>query len=529
MADLVIAGALIVDGSGSSPRPGTLVVAGDRIEDVLSPEEREPPTAHRIDGSGRIVAPGFIDVHSHSDLTPLVEPTMDSMLRQGVTTLVVGNCGGSAYPVAGAAEMAALAGADPAELSLDWRTFGEYLERVDAGRPALNLAALLGHGTLRATAMGSEQRRAPSEGELWAMRQLLADALDEGAVGLSSGLVYAPGMHATTDELSTVAGALGDRGGVYASHVRGEGSSVFDAVAECAEIGRRVGVPSHVSHLKVETRPMWGRAGDLLALLDRERERGADVTADQYPYTAWETELSSALPPWVTPVELPDVLADPAARERLAAAIETGEPGWENVGRGIGWDRLVIGSHVPDPSFTGRSIAQLSEEMSLEPHELITTLLVTDPYTGLLGHAMHEDDVRTILARRDVFVATDGLAISPEGPLGAFAIHPRYYGTFPRVLGRYAREEGLLSLEDAVRKMTSLPAERFGLARRGRIDPGAFADLVVFDPDRIVDRATYERPHAFAGGVDVVVVNGRIAWDGSGVQRHGRALRRNES
>jgi N-acyl-D-amino-acid deacylase len=529
MTDLVIAGALIVDGSGSSPRPGTLVVSGDRIEDVLRPEESEPPAAHRFDGSGRILAPGFIDVHSHSDLTPLVEPTMDSMLRQGVTTLVVGNCGGSAYPVAGAPEMAALAGADPAELSLDWSTFGEYLERVDAARPALNLAALVGHGTLRATVMGDGQRRSPSEGELWAMRQLLADALDEGAVGLSSGLVYAPGMHATTDELSTVAGALGDRGGVYASHVRGEGASVFDAVAECAEIGRRIGVPSHVSHLKVETRPMWGRADELLSRLDRERERGADVTADQYPYTAWETELSSALPPWVTPAELPEVLADPDGRERLAAAIENGEPGWESVGRGIGWDHIVIGSHLADASLTGRSITQLSDERGLEPHAVITTLLIADPYTGLLGHAMHEDDVRTILARRDVFVATDGLAISPEGPLGAFAIHPRYYGTFPRVLGRYAREERLLSLEDAVRKMTSLPAERFGLARRGRIEPGAFADLVVFDPDRIADRATYERPHAFAEGIDVVVVNGRIAWEGSGVRRHGRALRRDES
>jgi N-acyl-D-aspartate/D-glutamate deacylase len=361
------------------------------------------------------------------------------------------------------------------------------------------------------------------------MRRLLADALEEGAVGLSSGLVYAPGHHATTDELSTVAGALVEHGGIYASHIRGEGSSVFDAVAECAEIGRRAGVPSHVSHLKVETRPMWGRSDELLSLLDGERERGADVTADQYPYTAWETELSSALPPWVTPTELPEVLGNPAERERLATAIDQGEPGWVNVGRGIGWDRLVIGSHLPDPSLTGRSIARLSEERSLEPHDVITTLLIADPHTGLLGHAMHEDDVRAILARKDVFVATDGLAISPEGPLGAFAIHPRYYGTFPRVLGRYSREEGLLSLEDAVRKMTSLPAERFGLARRGRLDPGAFADLVVLDPGRIADRATYENPHTFAEGIDVVVVNGRIAWDGSGVQRHGRALRRGES
>jgi N-acyl-D-amino-acid deacylase len=529
VADLVIAGALIVDGSASSPRPGTVVVTGDRIEAVLGPREGEPRTPRRIDASRRVVTPGFVDVHSHSDITPLVEPTMDSMLRQGVTTLVVGNCGGSAYPVAGAADMAGLAGADPSELAMDWRSFGEYLQRVDEARPALNLAALVGHGTLRSTVMGDNQRRAAGEGELGAMRALLREALREGAVGLSSGLVYAPGLHATTDELGSLAAALADEGGIYASHIRGEGRSVFDAVAECAEIGRRNGVPSHVSHLKVETRPMWGRAGELLSLLDGERERGADVTADQYPYTAWETELSSALPPWVSRDKLPEVLADPASRQRLDAAIEKGEPGWENVGRGIGWDRLVIGSHLSDPSLTGRSIAQLAEEMSLEPSELIARLLIADPYTGLLGHAMHEDDVRTILARPDVFVATDGLAISPAGPLGAFAIHPRYYGTFPRVLGRYVREEGILSLPDAVRKMSLLPAERFGLAGRGRIGAGAFADLVVFDPGRIADRATYERPHTFADGVDVVVVNGRVAWDGSEVSRHGRALRRDES
>lgn len=526
MADLVVADALIVDGAGTAPRSGSIVVTGDRIEDVAGPGGSKPAAARTIDASGRVVAPGFVDVHSHSDLTPLVEPTMDSMLRQGVTTLVVGNCGGSAYPVEGAAERAALIGADAGSLGIEWRSFGEYLERLDACRPALNVAALVGHGTLREAVMRDDQRRPPDEDELRAMRELLRGALDQGAVGLSSGLVYAPGMHATTDELAALAGTLAELGGVYASHVRGEGASVFDAVAECAEIGRRSGVPSHVSHLKVETRPMWGRAGELIALLDDERERGADVTADQYPYTAWETSLSSALPPWVTPPELPGVLSDPGAAARLAASVERGEPGWSSVGHGIGWDRIVVGSHLPDPSLTGRSIAAVAEERGVEPFEAIARLLLADPHTGIVGHAMDEGDVRTILARPDVFVATDGVAISPDGPLGAFAVHPRYYGTFPRVLGRYARDQGLLALEDAVRKMTSLPADRFGLAGRGRIEPGAFADLVVLDPERVAERATYERPHAFADGVDLVVVNGRVAWDGSSVRRHGRALRR---
>jgi N-acyl-D-aspartate/D-glutamate deacylase len=341
-------------------------------------------------------------------------------------------------------------------------------------------------------------------------------------------LIYAPGLHASTDEVASLAGELGTRGALYTSHIRGEGASVFDAVRECIEIGRRAGVGSHVSHLKVETRPMWGRAPELLELLDAEREAGADVSADQYPYTAWETELASALPPWVTPEELPSVLADPGAVARLRAGIEDGEPGWESVGRGIGWDRIVIGSYGPDPSMTGRSIAAIAEGWVVEPFRAIARLLLEDRFTGMVGHAMDEGDVRAIVSRPDVFVATDGVAISPDGPLGRFAVHPRYYGTFPKVLGGYTRDEKLLSLPAAVAKMTSLPASRFGLAGRGRIEVGAFADLVVFDAARIDARATFEHPHAFAEGVSAVIVNGRVAWDGSTVERSGRPLRRGE-
>ncbi len=528
MIDLLVANALVVDGSGGRSFAGSVAVQDDRIVRILAPGEPEPPAARRVDARGRVLAPGFVDVHSHSDVTPFVEPGMDSMLRQGVTTLVVGNCGGSAFPSEGAAEMAALAGAKASALELDWRTFAEYLERVDASAPALNVAALVGHGTLREAVMRADQRRPPTTEEMAEMQALLSSALEEGAVGLSTGLIYAPGLHATTQEIAVLATVLARYGGLYASHVRGEGEQVFEAVAECIEVGRRAGVPSHVSHLKCEGKTMWGKGEPLLALVDRERASGADVSADQYPYTAWETELASALPPWVTPDELPDALADPDARARMRTSMEEGEPGWESVGRSVGWDRVVLGSYGPEPDLTGRSIAALAGERNLEPFELIAGLLLADRFAGMLGHGMHEDDVRTIVARVDVFVATDGLAVSPSGPLGQFGVHPRYYGTFPRVLARYVRQERLLTLEAAVRKMTSLPAERFGLLGRGRIVEGGFADLVLFDPERVEDRATFEAPHTFPEGIALVTVNGRVAWDGAPGERAGRALRRGE-
>lgn len=526
--DLLITGAWVVDGTGAPGFVGAVAVRRDRIEAVVREGEPEPAAARRIDGSGLVLTPGFVDVHQHSDLSPFTEPGMDSYLRQGVTTCVVGNCGSSAFPIEGVAELAALAGARPDELGPSWSSFGGYLDAVQACRPALNLGALVGHGTLREAILRDDQRRAPTADELAAMRRLLASALEEGALGLSTGLIYAPGLHASTQEIVSLASVLATHGGVYASHVRGEGEQVFDAVAECIEIGRRAGVPAHVSHLKVEGRTMWGRAGELLELLDAHRRAGDDVSADQYPYTAWETELAAMLPPWVGSTELPSVLEDPAARTRLERAIERGEPGWESVGPSLGWDRVMLGSFPPEPDLSGRSIADLAAERGLRPVQLICDLLSRDRFAGMLGHGMHEDDVRTILARPDVFVASDGIAISPTGPLGAHAVHPRYYGTFVRVLGPYVREERLLPLETAIRKMTALPADRFGLAGRGRIEPGAYADLVLFDPAHVGDAATYERPHAFAEGVRLVLVNGRVAFDGEPRERAGRVLRRGQ-
>ncbi|MGZ4155409.1 MAG: N-acyl-D-amino-acid deacylase family protein [Actinomycetota bacterium] len=523
MPRLVVKDASVVDGSGSPARRASVAVEGDHIVEVT---ERPDLEGERIvDARGLVLAPGFVDTHSHADLSPFVEPSMDSAIRQGITTVVVGYCGASPWPNAGLEESAQLVGMTAVDLPMRWSSYAGYLDAIDEARPACNVATLVGQGAVRGEAMGGE-RRPPTDDELDAMRRLVAEAVEAGAVGMSTGLIYPPGMHAGTDEIVEHARVAGERGGLYASHIRDEGRAVFDAVAEAIRIGREGGLPAPVSHLKVESSYAWGRAEELLASLDRARADGADVSADQYPYTAWETSLATILPPWAPVETLGDLVPDGAPSERLVDAIEHGEPGWGGNVDGIGWERIVIGSHQPDPSVSGRSVAELATDRSSRPVDVALGLLLADPFTGMIGHGMLEEDVRLIASRPDVMVGTDGVAIAPDGPLGRFSVHPRYYGTFPRVLARYVREEGLLDLPAAIRKMTSVPAERFGLRGRGRIAAGAFADLVLFDPDRIEDVATFERPHAFPNGIDVVVVNGAIAWDGERGERAGRVLRR---
>ena len=523
MRRLVIRDASVVDGSGAPPRSASIAVEGDRIAAVSDRTDLEGDRV--IDARGRVLAPGFVDTHSHADLSAFVEPWMDSAVRQGITTVVVGNCGSSPWPNAGLEESASLVGVGAADLPTRWSSYADYLDALDAARPACNVATLVGQGAVRGEAMGSE-RRPPTDDELGTMRRLVAEAVDAGAVGMSTGLIYPPGMHARTEELVELARVAGEHGGIYASHIRDEGRAVFDAVAEAVRIGREGHLPAHVSHLKVESSYAWGRAEELLALLDRSRADGADVTADQYPYTAWETSLATILPPWAPVETLPELLVDDRSTERLVEAIEHGEPGWAGNVDGIGWERIVIGSHQPDASVSGRTVAELADDRGAPPVEVALALLLADAFTGMIGHGMLEEDVRLIASRPDVMVGTDGVAIAPDGPLGRFSVHPRYYGTFPRVLARYVREEGLLDLPTAIRKMTSLAADRFGLRDRGRIEEGAFADLVLFDPVRVNDTATFETPHRFPDGIDIVVVNGRVAWDGTRVERAGRAVRR---
>jgi N-acyl-D-aspartate/D-glutamate deacylase len=520
--DLLIHDVTVVDGTGTPGWRGSVGVTGDRIAWLRRAADARgdaavPEADATIDGGGIVLAPGFIDVHTHSDLAPFSDSWMDSALRQGVTTTVVGNCGMSAWPTAGLPQMAPFLGADPDELPV-WESFADYLSAIDAAKPACNVAALVGFGALRMQAMGHE-RRAATPPEVDEMRRLLGEAMGAGAFGMSSGLIYVPDMYATTEEIAAVAAAAAPLGGLYATHMRAEGHLVFGAVREAAEIGRRAEVHAHVSHLKLEGHRAWGRSDELLALVD---ESGA--TADQYPYTAWETDLASFLPAWAPVERLPELVAEPDARARLVRVIEEGEPDWESSVADSGWESIVL--EVEDPALADRDIASAAAERGMAPVDLALELLCADPLTTVRGHGMDEDDVRAILARQDVIVGSDGMAVAPEGKLRQTTLHPRSYGTFPRVLGRYARDAGLLSLEAAVRKMTSLPAEVFGLGGRGVVAEGAVADLVLFDPATVIDTAAFGDAHRYPEGIHAVIVAGQVAWDGERRARAGRAVRR---
>ena len=520
MADLLLTEGTLVDGSGSAPFAGWVAVTGDRIESVGRSDETPPAAGVTVATPGQIVAPGFIDVHNHSDLSPFVLPEMPSTLRQGVTSVVVGNCGSSPWPLSSWEESLDLAYSHAGALPRpSWASWRDYLDAIDEARPAVNIATLIGHGSVRRDVLDGE-RRAPTTRELDRMRGFVREAVTEGAVGLSTGLIYVPGLYSSTGEVVALAEASAGAGGLYASHIRGEGRDLFRAIDEAIEISARAGLPVHVSHLKCESSRVRGRAGEVLATL----HEAPDATADQYPYGAWNSSLSSLLPPWA-PVADVAAIAETDA-ERLRHAVEFGEADFQSSVDGVGWERIVLVT-APEPAWRGRSVAEVADDLGVGPFDAFVELLRRDPVVSCIGHAMADEDVDMILGDPDVFVASDASAIATDGPAGDLPVHPRDYGTFPRALAA-ARDRELLSIEAMVRKMTALPAARFGLRDRGELRAGSAADLVVFDPATIRDTATYAAPHAYPEGISNVFVNGVRAWPGGDgrIERAGRALRR---
>ncbi len=468
----------------------------------------------RIDAAGLVVAPGFIDVHSHSDFPILVNPKAESKIRQGVTTEIIGNCGSSAAPLNDMQRSRVRQTPYLVEsgVQINWSTMGEYFLILERTGIALNIAALVGHGNLRAYAMGFE-RRSPTSDELVLMQKLAVQALQEGAVGLSTGLIYTPGSYSQTKEIISIARAIAQLGGIYTSHIRNESHRLVHAVREAIRIGKEAHVPVEISHHKAAGKSNWGKIRTTLKIIEAARQRGIDVTCDVYPYIASSFSLTAMLPPWAHeggPAKLLKRLQDPASRIRLRRDIQRGTGTWPSPLKSAGWDKTIIASSHRSRSFQGRSISDLAKQKRMDPFEFMLDLLLREQLAvGVIRFGMCEDDVEHVLSYPNTMIGSDGSTYAPTGPLGSSKPHPRSYGTFPRVLGKYARERGLFPLEEAVRKMTSLPAQRFSLKLRGLIREGSYADLCLFDPNRVEDLATFHDPHRFPRGIEYVIVNGK--------------------
>jgi N-acyl-D-amino-acid deacylase len=533
--DLLIRGGTLVDGTGSPGVPADVGVTGDRIAAVgdLSAVAKSD-VRQEIDAKGRVVCPGFIDPHGHSDASLFVDGALASHLRQGFTTQVCGNCGSTVAPITPA-------GRELVELELRvhrvtarWSTFAEYLEAVESERLGPNVAFLAGHGTIRGSVLGAEARP-PTTEELAAMTGALEAALEAGAFGLSTGLIYAPGIHAAAAEIVELVRTAARRGGLYATHMRNESAGLFDALDEAIDTTRAAGDGARlqVSHLKAGARAVWGRGAEAVERLEHARAAGVDVAADQYPYTAAATSLQVVLPPALLALGVDECVAalnDPGVRARVSSEIQRGVSGWENVAADPGWAAIKISWSANHVDWAGRSIAAIAHELRADPSDVAFDILVDDRLeTSIVVDCMDEADVAAILGVPWVAVCTDAEGRRPGDPILDVGVpHPRTYGTTARVLGRYVRGRRTLPLETAIAKMTSVPAGRVGLVDRGVLRVGAFADIVVFDPSTVADKATYDRPAVHPIGIDDVIVNGRaavLAGRETG-QRPGRLLRR---
>jgi len=515
--DLLLHGGRIADGTGAPLRAADVGVRGGTIS-VLPPGATIPDAAGvALDVSGLVIAPGFVDAHTHSDTTALGgvgQAAADAAAVQGVSVEICGNCGTSAFPAA--------SGGPGARDFPDFPDFAAFADAHRAAGRSNHIASLVGHGTLRAAVVGRAARPATGA-EIDTMRGLLGDALDAGAVGLSTGLIYTPGCYADTAEITALAEVCAEHGKPYVTHLRDEMSRVEAALAEAVEIADRSGAALHVSHHKTAGKYAWGGTERTLSLLDALRSTGMDVTCDVYPYTAGSTALSAMLPPWAHDggtARLLERLGDPTERERMRVAIEQGVPGWENtVGNG-GWDRISVAGASQHPELIGETVAAAADAQGLDPLELVAQLLIAERGdVTIISHSMREDDVRRVLTAPFTMIGSDGVP-RPGLP------HPRWAGTFARILGHYVRDLDLLSIPEAVRKMTGACAQRFRLAGRGLIADGAHADLVVFDPELVIDRATFAEPLLPPLGVRLVLVDGHIvARDGVATgTRPGRVL-----
>jgi N-acyl-D-amino-acid deacylase len=525
--DLIVRGGSVIDGTGAPPVRADVGVSGDRITVVGNLSGHT--SAREIDATGLTVAPGFIDVQGQSGTTLLADGNGESHVRQGITTEIIGEGGSPAFWTAEQNDANALR---PFGLSLDWTGFDGYFTRLQERGIAVNLGTLVPATMVRQRIVGLANRD-PTIDELTRMESMVDQAMRDGAFGLSSALIYPPGSFAKTPELVALARVAARHNGIYVSHIRGESFNLFKALDEAIEIGRDANIRVVVFHLKVAARANWGRMREVIAKLSAATA-STGITATMYPYTAGGTGLAASLPLWVQEGGREKMLArvkDPAVRARARAEIETAIDGWENLILAAGFDGIQIAG-VPsnaDQSVVGKRISEIARARKKSEWDTFFDLLMeTDGRAGALYHMMSEADVKEGLRWSEVSIGTDSAALRTEGVLARGSPHPRAYGTFPRILGKYVRDDKVLELPEAIRRMTTLAARQFGVENRGAVQPDMYADLVIFDPATIKDNATFEKPHQYPTGIAHVIVNGVPVVDPRGITgaRPGRAIYR---
>jgi dihydroorotase/N-acyl-D-amino-acid deacylase len=522
--DVIIEHGHIVDGTGSPWYAADLGIRAGRIAAIG--ELTEAKARQRIDVRGLTVAPGFIDMLGQSDLTILVNPELPSKIFQGITTEITGE-GGSVAPLTDAIVAADRLEFEHLGLTADWRTLAQYFARLEKQGIGINFATYVGATQVRRAVIGTENR-APTESELRAMKELVRAAMHDGAVGVSTSLQYAPAPYASTEELIALAGEAGKLGGIYATHMRSEAAGVLEAIDEAVRIGREAHIPVEIWHLKAAGKPNWGRMPQIVEKIETARRNGIEVGANTYAYPAWFNTFSAFVPPWAHEggeAKMVERLKDPATRKRIRTEMESTAGDWDNEWQEIPGPEAVLICVVHNEAMRplqGLTLAAIAQQRGKEPIETLFDILVEDEaFTRVAVFGMSEADVALALRQPWTSVDNDSQGTSPEGLLGKEHPHPRAYGTFPRILRKYVRDERLLTLEDAIRKFSSLPAQRLRLADRGVLKQGLWADVVVFDPAQIHETATFERPNQLSVGMQFVFVNG-VAVIAAGQPTHAR-------
>jgi N-acyl-D-amino-acid deacylase len=507
MLDLVINNGFVYDGAGNPYSKVNIGVEKGKITE-LSPVKLED-SKRIVNAEGLAVSPGFIDVHTHSDYGILVNPTADNKVFQGITTNVIGNCGSSAGPLKGAAIDAARKNLEPYGLEPEWSSIGEYFDHLERQGTSVNIASYVGHSTVRIGAMGFEDRK-PTNPELETMKELTARSMEQGAFGLSTVLALPPGSYAETSEIMELCRVVSQHGGIYAPHMRGEDERLEEALAETIKISTETGVPSHIAHHKCVGEKNWGKVKNTVKIIEYARARGIDITFDMYPYAASHNYLKTAIPQWAHSEgddRLLERISNPETRGKILSDMREMFPE----------DEFARTTYIADcPSnreLEGKKIFEIARSRGTSPYDATLDIL-TENSTSIRAsfHRQNEDDVRMVIASPFSMICSDYGIVPPES-ISRGRSHPRAYGSFPKIIGRYAREEVLFTVQEALRKMTSAPANRLGIMDRGLIKEGMWADVVIFDTNRIIDNATYEEPNLLPTGIEYVIVNGEITLE----------------